>query len=123
VAPELTVVIDCQDLDRLTAFWTAALDYRRMGQRGQYVGIRPADGSPGPTVLLQQVPESKSGKNRLHFDLRVDDLDAELTRLLSLGARKVSDAPLREHGFIWWVLADPEGNEFCAIQRPSTTAG
>jgi len=59
------------------------------------------------------VPETKQIKNRLHLDFRPDDRDAEVERLLSLGATRVdvgqgADVP-------WVVLADPEGNEFCVL--------
>lgn len=54
-------------------------------------------------------PEPKVVKNRVHLDLRCEDLDAELTRLRELGARVVA----RQQGLT--VLADPEGNEFCVL--------
>lgn len=63
------------------------------------------------------VPEDKTIKNRLHFDLRADGLatTAELERLLSLGARRV-DVGQRADA-TWTVLGDPEGNEFCLLAR------
>jgi hypothetical protein len=64
------------------------------------------------------VEEAKTGKNRLHIDLRPDVQDAEVTRLVDLGARRVDvgqgEAP-------WVVLADPEGNEFCVLRSADTT--
>ncbi len=60
------------------------------------------------------MPEAKSGKNRLHLDLRADgDRDAELARLLALGARRVDVGQAPDVS--WTVLADPEGNEFCLL--------
>jgi hypothetical protein len=62
------------------------------------------------------VPEAKTHKNRLHPDFRPDDRDAEVERLLALGARRV-DIGQGEQS--WVVLADPEGNEFCILSsRP-----
>ena len=65
-----------------------------------------------PQLLLQRVPEPKSGKNKVHIDLAGQDLDAEVARLVSLGA-----TPGERHrlGDIaeWNVMADPDGNEFC----------
>jgi predicted enzyme related to lactoylglutathione lyase len=69
---------------------------------------------PRPSLLFQRVPEGKSAKNRIHFDLRPTDRtrDEEVDRLTGLGAAIHSD--LREpDGTGWVVLTDPEGNEFC----------
>jgi hypothetical protein len=74
------VVLDCSDLDRATAFWTAVLGYVH-GERGAtYQSIIPTNGV-GIGVLLQHVPETKSSKNRLHLDLRTKELDAEVARI------------------------------------------
>jgi hypothetical protein len=75
------------------------------------------DPETGHLVLFIEVPEEKSGKNRIHFDLmpRQGTRDEELDRLLSLGATQVRD--LRDpSGTGWVVLADPEGNEFCILR-------
>ena len=73
--------------------------------------IRPApDRLPG--LLFAPVPEQKSIKNRLHLDFRPDDRDAEVERLLALGATR-ADVGQGEQS--WVVLADPEGNEFCVL--------
>ena len=82
----LVVVIDCGDLDRSAQFWASVLGYARDGPPGgPYQGLVPADGR-GIEILLQRVPEGKSGKNRLHLDLRTVDLDAEVQRVVALGA-------------------------------------
>jgi len=113
------VVIDCADLDRSAAFWCAVLGYQSdQSPSPQYRGLFPADG-PGVEILLQRVPETKAGKNRLHLDLRVPDLRGETDRLLALGARPITDAPVEEHGWVWHVFADPDGNEFCVLQPPA----
>ncbi|CAN5190270.1 VOC family protein [soil metagenome] len=116
---ELVVVVDCRDPARMVAFWTAALGYRKSGQGGPYVSLVPSDGD-GPELLLQRVPEPKVTKNRLHLDIRVADMRAEAQRLERLGARRLHDEPLVERGWRWFVLADPEGNEFCCIQPPGS---
>ncbi|WP_338702767.1 VOC family protein [Streptomyces sp. Q6] len=81
------------------------------------VGPRPA-----PTLLLQHVPESKQGKNRMHLDLDfgTTDLVPEVNRLEQLGATRLSEE-LSEHGFRWIVVADPEGNEFCVFDPPHSS--
>jgi hypothetical protein len=78
----------------------------------------------GPRIFIQQVPEAKTAKNRLHLDVRnavglaggkrMAVLEAECDRLVALGATKlyrIEPQPPMENGFI--TMADPEGNEFC----------
>lgn len=69
----------------------------------------------GRRILFQQVPEPKTGKNRLHIDLHDDggDLDALVSRLEQLGATRSRFEDQGPAGR-WWVMQDPEGNEFCA---------
>jgi catechol 2,3-dioxygenase-like lactoylglutathione lyase family enzyme len=79
----LAVVLDCADLARAADFWCAALGYVALPKEvgsGPYHVLLPADGD-GIELLLQQVPDTKVGKNRMHFDLRVLDLDAEVAHL------------------------------------------
>jgi predicted enzyme related to lactoylglutathione lyase len=113
------LTIDSADPDALAAFWAAALGWRRTHDEPDEVVIEPPAGSAEdgvvPDLLFGLVPETKSGKNRLHLDLRPDDQDAEVARLEALGARRTSvgqdDAEVT-----WVVLADPEGNEFCVLR-------
>jgi catechol 2,3-dioxygenase-like lactoylglutathione lyase family enzyme len=117
---ELVVVIDCSDLARSAEFWTAALGYVRDGDApGRYQSLLPADGQ-GVEILLQRVPEGKSGKNRVHLDLRTRLLEPELERLTALGAQKLTGPPISEAGWRWHILADPDGNEFCVLQPPDS---
>ena len=69
----------------------------------------------GRRILFQDVPEDKSVKNRLHIDVHSEDggLDDLVTRLEGLGATRVREVDQGPAGH-WWVLQDPEGNEFCA---------
>jgi catechol 2,3-dioxygenase-like lactoylglutathione lyase family enzyme len=111
----IAVAIDCQDAERCAAFWCAALgtevDGRWRDAHGvQYVQIRTRE---GPLLVFQPVPEERTGKNRLHLDLVPESgsQDAEVERLVRLGATRLADEP----EFPWVVLADPEGNEFCVL--------
>ena len=81
------------------------------------------DGRPGPKLLLQQVPEPKTTKNRMHLDIDAVDIEAEATRLEALGARRVADDQLHEHGTSWILMTDPEGNEFCVCDGGANQAG
>ena len=60
------------------------------------------------------MPEGKTAKNRMHVDLAASDHEAEVARLVGLGATRVTD--IDEWGYRWTVLQDPEGNEFCVAQ-------
>ena len=109
----IELTLDCVDLDATAAFWQAALGYAREDTiEGRYVTLS----GDGPSLTLQRVPEPKRGKNRMHVDLLVDDFDAEVTRLHALGATAVTPGPREEFGQQWFVLADPEGNEFCVAE-------
>lgn len=109
-----TIVIDCQG-DKAEAsarFWAAALGW-------------PADPSPDPAhsrycqlktppsevaVIVQAVDHA----SRVHIDIETDDIEAEVSRLVGLGAKRVSQV----RG--WWVMEAPTGQRFCVVrpQRP-----
>ena len=112
LTPSIGLVLDCSDPERLAEFWALALGYVSLGTFGSYVALVPS-GRPGPKLLLQRVDEPKSVKNRMHFDIEVPDIHAEAARLVALGATRVSEQPLTEHGTSWLLMMDPEGNEFC----------
>ncbi|MEV6923203.1 VOC family protein [Dactylosporangium sp. NPDC051485] len=106
--------MDAVDPERLARWWAEVLDHRVESVSPREVVIGPdIDGHPR-IVFLRHSGETQA-KNRLHLDLRPDDLDGELERLVNMGARHVDvDRP---EDAAWVVLADPEGNEFC-IMRP-----
>ena len=115
---ELVVVIDCSDLGRSARFWSGVLGYRAgQASTGPYRSLQPESGA-GIDVLLQRVPDVKRQKNRLHLDLRTPDLEAEVRRVLGLGATLLTSQPVTEDGWYWHILADPDGNEFCVLQPP-----
>lgn len=106
------LVLDCRDPEALAPFWAAALGYVTLGAVANYVLLVP-DSRPGPKLLLQCVPEKRVGKNRMHLDIEVPDIESLSSRLLELGAHRVSQGIEVEHGSRWIVMTDPEGNEFC----------
>jgi hypothetical protein len=69
----------------------------------------------GRRLLFQDVPETKQVKNRLHVDVHAghEGLQPLVARLEQLGATRVREVDQGPAGH-WWVLRDPEGNEFCA---------
>jgi len=116
--PEIPVVfsvmLDCNDLDKTVAFWTSLLGLEVKERFPGFVFLSRMGGQ-GPGLALQQVPEPKAVKNRMHLDLVAADPEAVMTRVLELGG-----ARLQEHesdGFRWTVMADPEGNEFCVAPK------
>ena len=114
---QLELTLDCNDLERVGAFWAQALGYASTPTvPGRYLSLTPIHGV-GPVLTLQAVDEPKRAKNRMHLDVLVPDPDAELDRLLALGATRIG--PRREQfGTRWYVLADAEGNEFCLGTEP-----
>jgi predicted enzyme related to lactoylglutathione lyase len=107
------VAFDCADPYELARFWSAVVEHplEPGAQPGDdEVAIDPPD---GPRLFFQAVPEAKVVKNRVHVCLVAagGDRDAEVARLVGLGATVIGD--FRGDGDGWVVLRDPEGNEFC----------
>jgi predicted enzyme related to lactoylglutathione lyase len=114
------LVVDATEPERLARFWCGLLDVTvetTIGD-GQFV-VLSATGD-GLTVGFQRVAEQKAGKNRLHLDLVVADLDEATAEVESLGGRWLEPGRTRElEGFQWRCMADPEGNEFDIDMLPS----
>ena len=115
------VTIDCDDALAIAAFWSAALDrpldpnasseFASIGMPAHRDTSGWSLAGDNPTWLFVKVPEPKTSKNRMHVDLAAPDHEAEVARLVELGAIRVAD--MDEWGYRWTVLQDPEGNEFC----------
>ena len=106
------VAVDCRDPEAVARFWAEVLGSEIVDSSAEEVLMSPKDGS-GPHVIFLRVPDDKVVKNRLHFDLRPDDKEAEVARVLGLGATRVD---IGQGDVTWEVLADPEGNEFCILR-------
>ncbi len=113
------IVVDTHDLPGLARFWTQALGWRILSERDREIVIGPDESAP-VGMCFMPVPDAKTVKNRVHLDLTTsgEDRDAEIERLLALGARRVDVGQTGAES--WTVLADPEGNEFCVV-RPKVT--
>jgi catechol 2,3-dioxygenase-like lactoylglutathione lyase family enzyme len=110
------VTIDCLDPDRLVAFWASvlgAVERWRGGDPVQYVDLGGTDGSP--VLRFQRVPEPKTVKDRIHLDLRVDDIEEACRRVIELGGVRAEQGDVREYAVEFRVMLDPEGNEFCLV--------
>lgn len=114
------LVLDCRDPDLLVRFWCEVLDYVVLGDEGDgswEIGPREGFGGLQPTIILSRTDHPEPSKPRLHLDVNATDRDqdAELERLLALGARPADIGQTGGEG--WHVLMDPEGNEFCLLKR------
>jgi catechol 2,3-dioxygenase-like lactoylglutathione lyase family enzyme len=113
------LVLDCRDPETLAAFWSAVLGYRELSREDGEIEIGPEEGfgGPAPTLVFSQSSDLTPGKLRLHIDVNPTDRDqdAELQRLLDLGAVPADVGQTGEEN--WHVLADPEGNVFCLLRR------
>jgi hypothetical protein len=116
------VAIDCADAYELARFWSG------VAGRPMHPEDKPGDPAAqvllaqGPVLHFNQVPETKTIKNRIHLFLRPDtSREQEVERLLALGAAFVADHR-NPDGSGWAVLADPEGNEFCVLRSAAERA-
>ncbi|MGP7999785.1 MAG: VOC family protein [Streptosporangiaceae bacterium] len=119
------LIIDTTDPQRLTSFWSELLGVgveTTIGD-GQFVVLSKTE--DGLTVGFQQVPDAKSGKNRLHLDLIMDDLETAIAEIEALGGRWLEPGQTRElEGFRWRLMADADGNEFdIDVLPPEAGAG
>ncbi|WP_435587228.1 VOC family protein [Micromonospora aurantiaca (nom. illeg.)] len=107
------LTVDARDPSRLASWWAEALGYQVITDKPDEVEIRRTpDTTPG--LVFVPVAGPKEGKNRLHIDLRPADMEAEVERLVDMGARHVD---IGQGDVEWTVLADPEGNEFCVLRQ------
>jgi predicted enzyme related to lactoylglutathione lyase len=105
------ICIDAHDIDELAGWWATVLGWPKATTDDGDIALRAPAGC-GPDWLFLAVPDAKTVKNRIHFDFTPDDQQAEVDRVVGLGARHVDIGQGDES---WVVLADPEGNEFCIL--------
>lgn len=113
------LVLSCRDPEMLARFWCEVLDFVVLAREidgSVEIGPREGFGGSQPTIILSRRDEAEQGKSRLHNDVNATDRDqdAELERLLKLGARPADIGQTGQES--WYVLVDPEGNEFCLLK-------
>ena len=110
-----SIVIHCHDFDRTVAFWQAALHYvpREPAKDGWVVLRDPED--KGPNLSFQGRDRRPRSRSWLHLDLYTAHQQAEVERLVALGARRYPWRYRAEDDFI--VLEDPGGALFCVVQK------
>ncbi|TYB38797.1 VOC family protein [Actinomadura chibensis] len=116
------LVIDCRDPQTLAAFWCEVLGFSVLDTEDGAIEIGPPEGFGGlqPTLIFSPSTDPKAGKLPLHIDVNPTDRDqdAELQRLLAIGARPADIGQTGQE--TWHVLTDPEGNEFCLLRARLT---
>ncbi|MBI0297838.1 VOC family protein [Streptomyces sp. PRKS01-29] len=122
--PVRHITFDARDPHTLARFWSRLTGYPLEDSEpdGEWALIGP--GQPGvPGLLFLRVPDAKTVKNRVHLDIQPPSgtRDAEVERLIGLGARVVDDRRT-EDGLGWVVMSDIEGNEFC-VERGAVEPG
>lgn len=112
------LVLDSRDPETLARFWCEVLDFVVLDREDDgSVEIGASDGFGGsqPTIFISRSDDPPQTKSRLHIDVSATDRDqdAELERLLKLGARPADVGQTGDES--WHVLQDPEGNAFCLL--------
>jgi len=108
------IVWGVRELQPAIDFWTTALNYRlREDPSHDWASLVPTDERGGPTFALMLTTSEKP--HRHHLDFTVDDVEAEIERLVALGAQTVPDWDYEDDAN-YVVLRDPDGNAFCLIE-------
>ncbi len=111
---QLVVDAPADRFDAECAFWAAATGWsERTGRRPEFRRLLPPASSP-LQLLLHRLDE-RDAPVRAHLDIDTDDIDAEVRRLVALGAAVTAAS---EHGGSWVTLVDPVGLPFCATPQP-----
>jgi predicted enzyme related to lactoylglutathione lyase len=107
------VLLDTADPAALVAFWMELLGVGVAAtvDDGAFV-VLDATAEGAPALAFQRVPEAKSGKNRMHLDLVVEDLESATQRITEMGGVWLDGETREIGGYRWRCMADPEGNEF-----------
>jgi len=109
------ISVDCTDAPGVAGFWADVFGRQVAEDSTPEHAVLLAGDDSGPRIVFNKVPEPKTVKNRLHFDLISDTFEAEAERLMSLGARQLRE--LQSDKARWITFADIEGNEFDLIAR------
>ena len=104
----MEIGVDTDDPVRIATWWADVLGVERRDHEEGFSYLQPVPEAPFEALVFAPVPEPKTVKNRIHFD--VDTPDVQL--LLDAGARLLR---ARDDEISWHVMADPDGNEFCAF--------
>lgn len=110
-----SIVWGVRDVPRAIRFWSEALRYKPLREPSDDWAILIPEEGKGVQLAITQVSSDASSHQRHHLDLYVRDREAEVKRLLALGASAVDWRYPEDADYV--VLADPDGNKFCVIQK------
>ncbi|WP_330331863.1 VOC family protein [Streptomyces sp. NBC_00536] len=105
------IVVDCREPKALVRFWARMLGVEAVDRDRGWSHVELPGGA---RLAFQPVPEEKAGKNRLHLDIRVDDIGGAVAEAVGLGAVRVGGTVTDDQG-AFQTMRDPEGNEFCLV--------
>ena len=111
------LAIDANDVESLAGFWCTATDYEIAESHYPFVAVLTSNDPSYPRIIMLQVPESKTAKNRLHMEFKSTNLKFDADRIVDLGGTLVAERQFGETQ--WIVMQDPEGNEFCLVNPES----
>ncbi len=104
----MEIVVDTSDAVRISTWWAGVLGAERKDHEHGYSYLEPVPEAPFESLAFVPVAEPKAVKNRIHIDVTTPDIQL----LVDAGARLLR---AQDEEISWTVLADPDGNEFCAF--------
>jgi predicted enzyme related to lactoylglutathione lyase len=108
------ITFDCENPSIPAKFWSQALDWPITIENDEEVVVENPSGEAD--LLFLRNPDKRVVKNRVHFDLRPENQEAEVARLESLGAKRIEIGQSVDPRTTWVVMEDPEGNLFCVLR-------
>jgi catechol 2,3-dioxygenase-like lactoylglutathione lyase family enzyme len=122
-----SIVLECSDPAPVAEFWAAVLGQEIVQRDDDWWSLAP--GQDGSRLAFQVVPDHEApawpgahGEQQIHLDIQVDDLPSSAERVVSLGARRLTDVVVPRQREVpppgdeqWQVFADPAGHPFCLV--------
>lgn len=115
-----SIVWGVRDVPRAIAFWSEALGYRPLREPSDDWAILVPKQGPGVQLAITLVSSDAGNHQRHHLDLYAENAEAEVKRLIGFGARRVEWR--YPPGADYVVLADPDGNTFCVVEKAGGTS-
>jgi hypothetical protein len=112
------IVIGCRDAERMSEFWSQALEGYEVDRQEWGISMKSAT---QPLIYFEVVEDAKAVEPRLHLNMRAAAREAEVARLVGLGATEVETMQAGTD-YAWTNMQDVEGNAFCVSQGASVTA-
>lgn len=113
------IILDTTDVARAAKFWSKALGYKVTHRSPEFWALRHPTDTRATRLGLQPTDEPKRAGdiNLVHLEVFTDDMEREAARLVKVGASRAKDWPYNDPHPNWIVMRDPDGHEFCIVQR------